>query len=97
MKIILFYLAVLWITIGACKKSNTNTNSIQSGIITATICDTTTCDTSDTIDIENVPLQGGFLVKTLVVSIDPYLRNLMVAPGTKSPLVCVLNIQSCIF
>ncbi|TFK65471.1 alcohol dehydrogenase [Pluteus cervinus] len=47
---------------------------------------TTTCDTSETIDIENVPLQGGFLVKTLVVSIDPYLRNLMVAPGTKSLL-----------
>ncbi|KAI0782984.1 hypothetical protein C8Q75DRAFT_737144 [Abortiporus biennis] len=34
-------------------------------------------DESQTIDLENVPLHGGFLMKTLVVSIDPYLRGKM--------------------
>lgn len=35
---------------------------------------TTVYDTSQTIDLENVPLNGGFLLKTLALSIDPYMR-----------------------
>ncbi|KIJ62669.1 hypothetical protein HYDPIDRAFT_176457 [Hydnomerulius pinastri MD-312] len=38
---------------------------------------TTVYDASQTIDLENVPLNGGFLLKTLVLSIDPYLRGRM--------------------
>ncbi|KAI0826165.1 alcohol dehydrogenase [Irpex lacteus] len=34
-------------------------------------------DESETIDLENVPLTGGFLVKILVLSMDPYLRGKM--------------------
>lgn len=34
-------------------------------------------DTSETIDLESVPLNGGFLVKTLELSIDPYMRSQM--------------------
>ncbi|KAF9027321.1 hypothetical protein BDZ89DRAFT_1039558 [Hymenopellis radicata] len=34
-------------------------------------------DTSQTIDLESVSLHGGILVKTLVVSVDPYLRGKM--------------------
>ncbi|KAF7321160.1 PKS-ER domain-containing protein [Mycena chlorophos] len=34
-------------------------------------------DTTETIDPENVPLNGGFLVKVLVLSVDPYLRGLL--------------------
>jgi NADPH-dependent curcumin reductase CurA len=37
----------------------------------------TATDTSETIDVDNVPLNGGFLVKTLVLSVDPYLRGKM--------------------
>ena len=32
---------------------------------------TTVYDDSQTIDLDTVPLNGGFLVKTLVLSIDP--------------------------
>ncbi len=45
---------------------------------------TTVYDTTQTIDLENVPLEGGFLVKTLEISIDPYLRGRMRAPEVKS-------------
>ncbi|PCH39423.1 NAD(P)-binding protein [Wolfiporia cocos MD-104 SS10] len=38
---------------------------------------TTVYDESQTIDLESVPLSGGILVKTLVLSIDPYLRGRM--------------------
>jgi len=38
---------------------------------------TTVHDDSQTIDLENVPLNGGFLVKILVLSIDPYIRGRM--------------------
>ncbi|KAJ7081232.1 chaperonin 10-like protein [Mycena epipterygia] len=38
---------------------------------------TTVYDASETIDVENVPLNGGFLLKTLVLSIDPYMRGRM--------------------
>ncbi|KAI0826167.1 alcohol dehydrogenase [Irpex lacteus] len=34
-------------------------------------------DESETIDLDDVPLVGGFLVKTLVLSIDPYMRGKM--------------------
>ena len=34
-------------------------------------------DDSETIDLDNVPLEGGILVKTLVLSVDPYFRGLM--------------------
>jgi len=45
---------------------------------------TTVFDNSETIDVENVPLDGGFLVKTLALSIDPYMRGRMRRPTTKS-------------
>ncbi|KIK56447.1 hypothetical protein GYMLUDRAFT_47209 [Collybiopsis luxurians FD-317 M1] len=35
---------------------------------------TTIYDTSNTIDLENEPLNGGVLVKTLALSVDPYMR-----------------------
>ncbi|KAF8625916.1 hypothetical protein AX17_006642 [Amanita inopinata Kibby_2008] len=41
-------------------------------------------DTSKVIDPENVPLHGGFLVKTLVLSIAPYLRGQMCDPEIRS-------------
>ena len=41
-------------------------------------------DESETIDLENVPLNGGFLVKLLVLSIDPYLRGKMRDASKKS-------------
>ncbi|PPQ71686.1 hypothetical protein CVT26_007653 [Gymnopilus dilepis] len=40
-------------------------------------------DDSETIVLENVPLNGGFLLKTLELSIDPYMRGRMRAPGSK--------------
>ncbi|KAJ7364782.1 hypothetical protein DFH08DRAFT_920974 [Mycena albidolilacea] len=39
--------------------------------------ETTVYDTTETIDLENVALNGGFLLKTLVLSVDPYFRALM--------------------
>ncbi|KLO12309.1 NAD-P-binding protein [Schizopora paradoxa] len=41
-------------------------------------------DTSETIDLETSPLNGGILVKSLVFSIDPYLRGRLRSPETKS-------------
>lgn len=38
---------------------------------------TTAYDDSEKIDPETVALNGGFLLKTLVLSIDPYLRRRM--------------------
>lgn len=35
---------------------------------------------SDTIDLDTVPLNGGFLLKTLALSSDPYLRARMREP-----------------
>lgn len=46
---------------------------------------TTVYDDSQTIDIDNVPLNGGFLLKTLVLSIDPYLRGRMRPTGGYTP------------
>ncbi|KAF7336156.1 NAD(P)-binding protein [Mycena venus] len=48
--------------------------------------ETTVYDPSQTIDIEAEPLNGGFLLKTLVLSIDPYLRNRMQKPEEKPNL-----------
>jgi len=39
---------------------------------------TTIYDGSQVIDLENLPLNGGFLLKILVLSIDPYMRRKMV-------------------
>ncbi|KAF8321735.1 alcohol dehydrogenase [Clavulina sp. PMI_390] len=39
---------------------------------------------SETIDLENVPLDGGVLVKTLYASIDPYMRGRMRDPKVPS-------------
>ncbi|KAF7333731.1 NAD(P)-binding protein [Mycena venus] len=39
--------------------------------------ETTVYDTSQTIDLETAPLNGGFLLKTLVLSVDPYFRVIM--------------------
>ena len=41
-------------------------------------------DESETIDPDTVPLNGGFLVKVLVLSIDPYLRGKMRNPSIES-------------
>lgn len=45
---------------------------------------TTVYDESETIDLENVPLNGGILIKALEVSIDPYFRGRMRDPTIKS-------------
>ncbi|KAJ7465352.1 hypothetical protein B0H11DRAFT_2307976, partial [Mycena galericulata] len=39
--------------------------------------ETTVYDASQTIDLDTHPLNGGFLVKTLVLSVDPYMRGRM--------------------
>lgn len=41
-------------------------------------------DDSQTVDLESIPLNGGFLVKTLTLSIDPYMRGRMREPHIKS-------------
>ncbi|KAF8210835.1 alcohol dehydrogenase [Mycena galopus ATCC 62051] len=46
--------------------------------------ETTVYDTSQKIDLETVPLNGGFLIKTLVLSIDPYMRGRMRPAEEKS-------------
>ncbi|KAJ7617351.1 hypothetical protein FB45DRAFT_933982 [Roridomyces roridus] len=46
--------------------------------------ETTVYDTSQTIDIDTVPLNGGFLIKTLVLSVDPYFRGRMREPEAES-------------
>ncbi|KAF8896877.1 alcohol dehydrogenase [Gymnopilus junonius] len=38
---------------------------------------TTIYDTTETIDLETAPLEGGFLIKTLELSVDPYMRGRM--------------------
>ncbi|EKM48728.1 uncharacterized protein PHACADRAFT_202476 [Phanerochaete carnosa HHB-10118-sp] len=44
---------------------------------------TTVYDESQTIDLDGMPLNGGVLIKILVVSIDPYLRDAMRDPSNK--------------
>lgn len=45
---------------------------------------TTIYDIDKTIDIDSVALNGGVLIKTLVVSNDPYLRGKMRDASIKS-------------
>ncbi|KAH8818704.1 hypothetical protein DL96DRAFT_1684337 [Flagelloscypha sp. PMI_526] len=45
---------------------------------------TTVYDDNETIDLDNVPLDGGILVKTLAVSVDPYFRGRMREPHIPS-------------
>ncbi|KAF8215357.1 hypothetical protein K438DRAFT_1801111 [Mycena galopus ATCC 62051] len=45
---------------------------------------TTVYDTSETIDLDNVPLNGGVLIKVLLLSIDPYMRGRLRAPEIES-------------
>ena len=45
---------------------------------------TTEYDTTETIDLQTVVLNGGILIKTLKLSIDPYIRDRMQAPEAKS-------------
>lgn len=47
-------------------------------------CKTVMYDTSETIDLDVTPLHGGFLVKTLELSIDPYMRGRMRPPQTEN-------------
>ncbi|KAJ7207356.1 hypothetical protein C8J57DRAFT_1613372 [Mycena rebaudengoi] len=44
--------------------------------------ETTIYDTTETIDLDAVPLEGGILIKALALSVDPFLRGLMIEPGT---------------
>ena len=41
-------------------------------------------DDAETIDLDNVPLNGGVLVKVLYLSVDPYMRNRMRDPSVAS-------------
>ncbi|KAF7364581.1 PKS-ER domain-containing protein [Mycena venus] len=41
-------------------------------------------DTTETIDFENVPLNGGILIKVLLLSLDPYMRGRLRAPEIES-------------
>ena len=45
---------------------------------------TTVYDETESIDVDTVALNGGFVVKTLVLSVDPYLRGKMRDPSIKS-------------
>ena len=47
---------------------------------------TTVYDTTQTIDLQTVALNGGILIKTLELSIDPYIRGRMQAPEAKFPV-----------
>lgn len=51
---------------------------------------TTLYDESQAIDLDTLPLNGGFLVKTLALSIDPYMRGRMRDPNVKSYSVSLL-------
>ncbi|KAJ7698273.1 chaperonin 10-like protein, partial [Mycena rosella] len=44
----------------------------------------TVYDTAQTIDLDAVPLNGRFIIKTLVLSVDPYMRRRMRDPEIKS-------------
>ncbi|KAG9089284.1 hypothetical protein FS749_001449 [Ceratobasidium sp. UAMH 11750] len=44
----------------------------------------TTIYATENIDLDTVPLNGGVLVKTLYVSVDPYIRGRMRDPKIKS-------------
>ena len=44
-------------------------------------------DESETIDVDNALLNGGILVKVLALSVDPYLRRMMIGPGAENFIV----------
>ena len=46
--------------------------------------ETTVYDTTETIDLQTVKLNGGILIKTLELSIDPYIRDRMRERETKT-------------
>ncbi|KAF8135827.1 hypothetical protein EV363DRAFT_1159125 [Boletus edulis] len=48
---------------------------------------TTTFDASQTIDLDNIPLNGGILVKLLVLSLEPYIMARM------GPSIVSLSLQ----
>ena len=48
---------------------------------------TTVYDTTETIDLQSVALNGGFLIKTLELSIDPFMSMLMLPPTAKFMIV----------
>jgi hypothetical protein len=56
---------------------------------------TTSTDASEKIDLDTVPLNGGFLVKTLVLSSDPYLRGRMRDVSIQSYAVSCLRTHLC--
>ena len=58
---------------------------------------TTRYDDSQTMDPDNVPLNGGFLVKILVLSIDPYMRGRMRDPKIESYSVSALAVSPCLY
>ena len=56
---------------------------------------TTVYDTTETIDLQAVILNGGILIKILEFSIDPYMRGKMRVPEAKSYSVsCELWVTS---
>ena len=56
---------------------------------------TTVYDTTEMIDLETVVLNGGILIKTLELSIDPYMRGRMRAPEAKSYNVSSEDLKGC--
>lgn len=48
------------------------------------VIDKTIVFKNETIDLETVPLNGGVLVKTLCLSIDPYIRAFIRDASIKS-------------
>jgi hypothetical protein len=63
---------------------------------------TTVHDVTQTIDPDTVPLNGGFLLKTLILSIEPLVQGMMRDPSVKAALVssrpatsdCLLTMDS---
>jgi len=48
-------------------------------------------DDKQTIDVDEVALNGGFLVRTLVLSVDPYMRGRMRPAEQKSYFVSLVG------
>lgn len=53
----------------------TSCNAVHTGY--PEVGKTTVYDDSQKIDLDNAPLKGGILLKTLILSIDPYMRGRM--------------------
>ena len=54
---------------------------------------TTVYDTTEMIDLQTVVLRGGILIKTLELSIDPYMGSQMRALESKSYSVSYEELQ----